>query len=64
MVLRLPIGDALGATSEPGLQELEHAAGSPPRLSGRMFIEAILYQAHTGTPGPDLPDAFGNWNAV
>jgi transposase len=43
---------------------LESCAGSPPALSDRMFIEAVLYQASTGTPWPDLPEGFGQWNAV
>ena len=64
MALRLLISDALWSTIEPVLRELKHAAGSPPRLSDRMFIEAVLYQARTGTPWRDLPDEFGNWNAV
>ena len=58
------ISDALWSTIEPVLRELKHAAGSPPRLSDRMFIEAVLYQARTGTPWRDLPGEFGNWNAV
>ena len=29
-----------------------------------MFIEAVLYQARTGTPWRDLPDEFGHWNGV
>ena len=58
------ISDALWSTIEPVLRELKHAAGSPPRLSERMFIEAVLYQARTGTPWRDLPGEFGNWNAV
>jgi len=28
-----------------------------------MFIEAVLYQARTGTPWRDLPDEFGDWDA-
>ena len=64
MALRLLISDALWSKIEPVLRELKHAAGSPPRLSDRMFIEAVLYQARTGTPWRDLPDEFGNWNAV
>ena len=43
MALRLLISDALWSTIEPVLRELKHAAGSPPRLSDRMFIEAVLY---------------------
>ena len=64
MALRLLISDALWSKIEPVLRELKHAAGSPPALSDRMFIEAVLYQARTGTPWRDLPDEFGNWNAV
>ena len=64
MALRLPISDALWSTIEPVLRELKHAAGSPPELSDRMFTEAVLYQARTGIPWRDLPDEFGDWNAV
>ena len=64
MALRLLISDALWSKIEPVLQELKHAAGSPPALSDRMFIEAVPYQARTGTPWRDLPDEFGNGNAV
>ena len=64
MALRLLITDAVCSTLEPLLRESKHAAGAPPRLSDRMFIEAVLYQARTGTPWRDLPDEFGHWNAV
>ncbi len=64
MALRLLIPDAVCSTLEPLLRESKHAAGAPPRLSDRMFIEAVLYQACTGTPWRDLPDEFGHWNAV
>ena len=46
------------------LRDLKHAAGSPPVLSDRMFIEAVLSHARTGTPWRDLPEEFGDWNAV
>ena len=39
-------------------------AGAPPGLSDRMFLEAVLYRARTGTPWRDLPAEFGDWNAV
>ena len=64
MALRLLITDAICSTLEPLLRESKHAAGAPPRLSDRMVIEAVLYQARTGTPWRDLPDEFGHWNAV
>ena len=39
-------------------------AGAKPALSDRLFLEAVLYRARTGTPWRDLPAAFGDWNAV
>ena len=64
MALRLVITDAIWAEMEPALRALKHYAGSPPQLSDRMFIEAVLYQARTGIPWRDLPADFGNWDAV
>ena len=46
------------------LTAIKSRAGSPPVLSHRMFIEAVLYLARTGTPWRDLPEAFGHWDAV
>jgi putative transposase len=39
-------------------------AGAKPELPDRLFLEAVLYRARTGTPWRDLPDVFGDWNAV
>ena len=50
MALRLLITDTVWSTIEPLLRQLKHAAGAPPRLSDRMFIEAVLYQARTAIP--------------
>lgn len=46
------------------LAVVKHPAGSPPVLSDRMFIEAVLYVARTGIPWRDMPAEFGRWDAV
>jgi putative transposase len=46
------------------LARVKHKAGSPPKQSDRMFIEAVLYVARTGIPWRDLPKEFGKWDAV
>jgi putative transposase len=46
-----------------------HLPGKPgdPGRSGadnRLFVEAVLWLARTGSPWRDLPEFFGNWNSV
>ena len=38
----------------------------PGRSGGdnRLFLEAVLWIARTGSPWRDLPPTFGNWNTV
>ncbi len=38
--------------------------GAKPARPDRDFLEAVLYRARTGTPWRDLPEDFGDWNAV
>src|SRR6201997_5045150 len=64
MAVRLLLTDEAWAELAPVLATLKSRAGSPPVLSERLFIEAVLYLARTGTPWRDLPKDFGRWDAV
>jgi transposase len=64
MSVRLLLTDEAWVELAPILATLKARAGSPPALSDRMFIDAVLYLARTGTPWRDLPAEFGHWDAV
>lgn len=60
---RFVLTDAQWAKMEP------HCLGkaTDPGRSGsdnRLFVEAVLWIARTGSPWRDLPPSFGNWNSV
>ncbi|HEY1858195.1 IS5 family transposase [Acidocella sp.] len=60
---RFALTDAQWAKMEP------HCLGKPsdPGRSGkdnRLFLEAVLWIARTGSPWRDLPPFFGKWNTV
>ena len=60
---RFILTDAQWARIEP------HCLGKatdPGRTGGdaRLFFEAVLWIARTGSPWRDLPDVFGRWNTV
>ena len=60
---RFVLTDAQWAKMEP------HCVGKisdPGRSCGdnRLFLEAVLWIARTGSPWRDLPPSFGKWNTV
>src|SRR5215467_4546888 len=64
MSIRLLLTDEAWAELASLLATLKSRAGSPPALSDRLFIEAVLSLARTGTPWRDLPADFGHGDAV
>jgi len=40
--------------------------GDPGRsdMDNRIFMEAVLWKARTGSPWHDLPEVFGKWNTI
>jgi transposase len=61
---RLILSDTAWQEIATILARVKHKAGSPPKQSDRMFLEAVLYVARTGIPWRDLPEEFGHWDAV
>ena len=63
--MRYMLTDDLWAVMGPLVERAKrHTSGQPPRLTDRMFFEAVLYWARTGVPWRDLPSEFGAWDAV
>jgi transposase len=63
MSVRTLLTDDAWDEIEPILTALKNKAGSPPELSDRQFIAAVLYLARTGLPWRDLPAEFGHGDA-
>jgi transposase len=63
MSVRLLLTDKAWEHIAAILAWVKHPAGSPPVLSDRMFIEAVLYVARTGLPWRDMPAEFGRWES-
>jgi transposase len=62
--VRLGRPEEAGAEIAPIRTARKAPAGRPPVLSARLCRAAVLSLARTGTPGRDLPEAFGHWDAV
>ena len=59
------ITDEVWEQLEPALCKAKHSrAGTPPAMSDREFLEAVLYLNRTGCPWRDLPPELGYWHAV
>lgn len=49
------------------IQDMLPGKASDPGRTGhdnRLFVEAVLWMARTGSPWRDLPQEFGSWNTV
>lgn len=62
--VRMQLSDEVWEEIFAVLKVVKRTDGRPPELSDRMFIEAVLYIARTGIPWRDMPECFGNWDAV
>ena len=60
---RLVLSDAAWERMAPLIIGRPDQKGSTGR-DNRMFVEGVLWIVRTGSPGRDLPDAFGEWNSV
>ena len=62
-MIRLMLSDAQWKRIAPELLGKAGDPGSSGR-DNRLFIEAVLWIARTGSPWRDLPEAFGKWFTV
>ena len=62
-MVRKILNDAQWARIAP---ELPGKKGDPGKsgTDNRLFVEAVLWVARTGSPWRDLPDDFGKWSTV
>ena len=61
---RFLVSDDLWKAIEPLIRAVKGTTTAPSKISPRMFVEAILFQARTGTPWRDMPKEFGKWISV
>lgn len=63
--VRKGISDRVWKILEPAVEAAKHsAAGAPPEMSDREFLEAVLYVNRVGCPWRDMPPTLGFWHTV
>ena len=63
--VRKKITDKAWEQLEPALKAAKHSqAGKPAEQDERLFMEALLWLARTGSPWRDLPRELGRWHNV
>ena len=51
--------------ADPAIKLHVVVTGSPQQeIGNRLFVEAVLWIARTGSPWRDLPELFGKWNTI
>lgn len=65
LAMRLMLTNSIWEVLAPLVARAKRSqAGAKPGLSDRLFLEALLFLTRTGLPWRDLPEEFGDWNAV
>jgi transposase len=63
--VRKVISDKVWEQLEPTVMAAKHSqAGKPAEQNERLFLEALLWLARTGSPWRDLPAELGGWHNV
>lgn len=63
--MRYQITDEVWVAMQPLVHQAKrHHKGPKPKISDRLFFEALLYLARTSIPWRDLPSEFGAWDAI
>ena len=62
---RKTVTDKAWEQLEPAMKAAKHSqAGKPAEQDERLFMEALLWLARTGSPWRDLPRELGRWHNV
>jgi len=63
--VRKIITDGVWLKLSEAIDQAKHSrAGKPPTQEERLFLEALLWLARTGSPWRDLPGELGHWHNV